>query len=232
MERPPLSRNAHHVTQCLLKIVLCRQFLSIPRKSMSSASAMPMEMSISFRHVAFIIIYNTQFRISTILATSCLLSLASYLQAANQTDLENWVTAIHSASASHLAKRQGKEDTLHLMKSQSRALMQKIDMDGKMKKMAELQLSVISDQKNRKAIESQVRNKTDVCVDVYAYVCGLFRKIKGQVVQMSGLLNWAIMSLMLVFEQKTHHIAFRASDYIVLRLDPPYPTDSHYLYFI
>uniref|UniRef100_A0A672KFH9 T-lymphoma invasion and metastasis-inducing protein 2-like n=1 Tax=Sinocyclocheilus grahami TaxID=75366 RepID=A0A672KFH9_SINGR len=77
-------------------------------------------------------------------------------QAANQTDLENWVTAIHSASASHLAKRQGKEDTLHLLKSQSRALLQKIDMDGKMKKMAELQLSVISDQKNRKAIESQI----------------------------------------------------------------------------
>uniref|UniRef100_A0A671KYK8 T-lymphoma invasion and metastasis-inducing protein 2-like n=1 Tax=Sinocyclocheilus anshuiensis TaxID=1608454 RepID=A0A671KYK8_9TELE len=77
-------------------------------------------------------------------------------QAANQTDLENWVTAIHSASASHLAKRQGKEDTLRLLKSQSRALLQKIDMDGKMKKMAELQLSVISDQKNRKAIESQI----------------------------------------------------------------------------
>uniref|UniRef100_A0A8C1UFP8 TIAM Rac1 associated GEF 2b n=1 Tax=Cyprinus carpio TaxID=7962 RepID=A0A8C1UFP8_CYPCA len=77
-------------------------------------------------------------------------------QAANQTDLENWVTAIHSASASHLAKRQGKEDTLHLLKNQSRALLQKIDMDGKMKKMAELQLSVISDQKNRKAIEGQI----------------------------------------------------------------------------
>ncbi|XP_052390583.1 rho guanine nucleotide exchange factor TIAM2 [Carassius gibelio] len=77
-------------------------------------------------------------------------------QAANQTDLENWVTAIHSASASHLAKRQRKEDTLRLLKGQSRALLQKIDMDGKMKKMAELQLSVISDQKNRKAIESQI----------------------------------------------------------------------------
>ncbi len=183
---------------------------------------MPMEMSISFRHVAVIIIYNAQFKISTFLATSCLLSLASHLQAANQTDLENWVTAIHSASASHLAKRQGKEDTLRLLKSQSRALLQKIDMDGKMKKMAELQLSVIIDQKNRKAIESQVRNKMDVCVDVYAYVCGLFRKIKGQVVQMSGLLNWAIMSLMLVFEQKPHQNAFRASIYIIhaFRLDP------------
>ncbi|KAL2081987.1 hypothetical protein ACEWY4_021805 [Coilia grayii] len=78
-------------------------------------------------------------------------------QAANQTDLENWVTAMHSASASLFAKRQGKEDTVRLLRSQTRTLLQKIDMDGKMKKMAELQLSVISDQKNRKAIESQIQ---------------------------------------------------------------------------
>jgi len=88
---------------------------------------------------------------------SYLTPLASYLQAANQTDLENWVTAIHSASASHLAKRQGKEDTLRLLKSQSRGLLQKIDMDGKMRKMAELQLSIVGDPKNRKAIENQAR---------------------------------------------------------------------------
>ncbi|XP_029569633.1 T-lymphoma invasion and metastasis-inducing protein 2 [Salmo trutta] len=78
-------------------------------------------------------------------------------QAANQTDLENWVTAIHSASASLLAKRQGKEDTVRLLRSQTRALLQKIDMDSKMKKMAELQLSVVSDPKNRKAIENQIQ---------------------------------------------------------------------------
>lgn len=78
-------------------------------------------------------------------------------QATNQTDLENWVTAIHSASASLLAKRQGKEDTVRLLRSQVRSLLQKIDMDGKMKKMAELQLTVVGDPKNRKAIENQVR---------------------------------------------------------------------------
>lgn len=78
------------------------------------------------------------------------------LKASNQTDLENWVTAIHSASASLLAKRQGKEDTVRLLRSQVRGLLQKIDMDGKMKKMAELQLTVVSDPKNRKAIENQV----------------------------------------------------------------------------
>lgn len=77
-------------------------------------------------------------------------------QASNQTDLENWVTAIHSASASLLAKRQGKEDTVRLLRSQVRGLLQEIDMDGKMKKMAELQLTVVSNPKNRKAIENQV----------------------------------------------------------------------------
>nr|XP_043903389.1 rho guanine nucleotide exchange factor TIAM2-like isoform X2 [Solea senegalensis] len=78
-------------------------------------------------------------------------------QASNQTDLENWVTSIHSASASLLAKRQGKEDTVRLLRSQVRGLLQKIDMDGKMKKMAELQLTVVNDPKNRRAIENQIQ---------------------------------------------------------------------------
>uniref|UniRef100_A0A8C6SNS1 TIAM Rac1 associated GEF 2a n=1 Tax=Neogobius melanostomus TaxID=47308 RepID=A0A8C6SNS1_9GOBI len=78
-------------------------------------------------------------------------------QASNQTDLENWVTAVHSASASLLAKRQGKEDTVRLLRTQVRALLQKIDMDSKMKKMAELQLTVVHNPKNRKAIENQIQ---------------------------------------------------------------------------
>ncbi|CAH7311406.1 Tiam2 [Phodopus roborovskii] len=78
-------------------------------------------------------------------------------QATSQTDLENWVTAIHSACASLFAKKHGKEDTVRLLKSQTRSLLQKIDMDSKMKKMAELQLCVVSDPKNRKAIENQIQ---------------------------------------------------------------------------
>ncbi|XP_058145713.1 rho guanine nucleotide exchange factor TIAM2 [Dasypus novemcinctus] len=78
-------------------------------------------------------------------------------QATSQTDLENWVTAIHSACASLFAKKHGKEDTVRLLKNQTKSLLQKIDMDSKMKKMAELQLSVVNDPKNRKAIENQIR---------------------------------------------------------------------------
>ncbi|XP_053566941.1 rho guanine nucleotide exchange factor TIAM2 isoform X2 [Bombina bombina] len=78
-------------------------------------------------------------------------------QATSQTDLENWVTALHSACASLFAKKHGKEDTVKLLKSQTRSLIQKVDMDSKMKKMAELQLSIVSDPKNRKAIENQIQ---------------------------------------------------------------------------
>ncbi|XP_016394786.1 T-lymphoma invasion and metastasis-inducing protein 2 isoform X2 [Sinocyclocheilus rhinocerous] len=78
-------------------------------------------------------------------------------QASNQTDLENWVTAIHSASASLFARRYGKEDTLRLLRGQIHGLLQKIDMDSKMRKMAELQLSIVGDPKNRKAIENQIQ---------------------------------------------------------------------------
>nr|XP_032627979.1 T-lymphoma invasion and metastasis-inducing protein 2 [Chelonoidis abingdonii] len=78
-------------------------------------------------------------------------------QATSQTDLENWITAIHSACASLFAKKLGKEDTVRLLKNQTKSLIQKIDMDSKMKKMAELQLSIVSDPKNRKAIENQIQ---------------------------------------------------------------------------
>ncbi|KAM6915080.1 rho guanine nucleotide exchange factor TIAM2-like [Xenentodon cancila] len=97
-------------------------------------------------------------------------------QATNQTDLENWVTAIHSASAALLAKRQGKE-TLRLLRCQSRSLLHKIDMDGKMKKMAELQLSVIKEPKSRKAVESQVsqweQNLEKLNLDLFRFRCYL-----------------------------------------------------------
>lgn len=45
-----------------------------------------------------------------------------------------------------------------MLRGQIRGLLQKIDMDSKMRKMAELQLSIVGDPKNRKAIENQVSN--------------------------------------------------------------------------
>ena len=42
-------------------------------------------------------------------------------------------------------------------------------MDGKMKKMAELQLSIVSDPKNRKAIENQVLEMIFIQEHIYDY---------------------------------------------------------------
>lgn len=77
-------------------------------------------------------------------------------QATNQSDLENWVTAVHSASAALLARRQGAADTLRLLRRRSRSLLQRVDADGRMRKMAELQLSVIREPGSRRAVQSQV----------------------------------------------------------------------------
>uniref|UniRef100_H3DHK7 TIAM Rac1 associated GEF 2 n=1 Tax=Tetraodon nigroviridis TaxID=99883 RepID=H3DHK7_TETNG len=116
-------------------------------------------------------------------------------QASNQTDLENWVTAIHSASASLLAKRQGKEDTVRLLRSQVRGLLQKIDMDGKMKKMAELQLTVVSNPKNRRAIENQIQqweqNLERFNMDLFRMRCYLASLQGGELPNPKSLLAFA-----------------------------------------
>ncbi|KAL0182587.1 hypothetical protein M9458_021962, partial [Cirrhinus mrigala] len=65
-----------------------------------------------------------------------------------QTELENWITAIHSACAAAVARQHHREDTI-------KKLEQKIDMDEKMKKMGEMQLSAVTDGKKRKTILEQ-----------------------------------------------------------------------------
>ncbi|KAH0622398.1 hypothetical protein JD844_024678 [Phrynosoma platyrhinos] len=113
-------------------------------------------------------------------------------QATSQTDLENWVTAIHSASASLFAKKLGKEDTVKLLKNQTKSLMQKIDMDSKMKKMAELQLSIVSDPKNRKAIENQIQqweqNLEKFNIDLFRMRCYLASLQGGELPNPKSLL--------------------------------------------
>ncbi|XP_042329240.1 LOW QUALITY PROTEIN: rho guanine nucleotide exchange factor TIAM2 [Sceloporus undulatus] len=113
-------------------------------------------------------------------------------QATSQTDLENWVTAIHSASASLFAKKLGKEDTVRLLKNQTKSLIQKIDMDSKMKKMAELQLSIVSDPKNRKAIENQIQqweqNLEKFNIDLFRMRCYLASLQGGELPNPKSLL--------------------------------------------
>lgn len=77
-------------------------------------------------------------------------------QTCSQTELENWITAIHSACATAVARQHHREDTVRLLRAEIKKLEQKIDMDEKMKKMGDMQLSAVTDTKKRKTILDQV----------------------------------------------------------------------------
>ncbi|CAL8271877.1 unnamed protein product [Merluccius merluccius] len=148
-------------------------------------------------------------------------------QASNQTDLENWVTAVHSASASLLAKRQGKEDTVRLLRSQVRGLLQKVDMDGKMKKMAELQLTVVADPKNRKAIENQIQqweqNLERFNMDLFRMRCYLASLQGGELPNPKSLLatagrpSKAALGRLGIFSVSSFHALICSRDEATLR---------------
>ncbi|XP_060736513.1 rho guanine nucleotide exchange factor TIAM2 isoform X1 [Tachysurus vachellii] len=148
-------------------------------------------------------------------------------QATSQTDLENWVTAIHSASASLFAKRHGKEDTLLLLRGQIRSLLQKIDMDGKMKKMAELQLSIVIDPKNRKAIENQIQqwdqNLERFNIDLFRMRCYLSSLQGGELPNPKSLLatvsrpSKAALGRLGIFSVSSFHALICSRDEATLR---------------
>ncbi|XP_037544234.1 T-lymphoma invasion and metastasis-inducing protein 1 [Nematolebias whitei] len=81
---------------------------------------------------------------------------AFLFQTSGQTELENWITAIHSACATALARQHHRDDTVRLLRTEIRKLEQKIDMDEKMKKMGDMQLSTVTDAKKRKTILEQI----------------------------------------------------------------------------
>ncbi|KAL4232685.1 T-lymphoma invasion and metastasis-inducing protein 1 [Mactra antiquata] len=82
---------------------------------------------------------------------------AYLFQASNQTDLDSWVCAIHSACAGSFARQHGKDNIVRLLRSELHKLETNIDIDVKMRKMAELQLTVVSDPRSRQAIIKQIR---------------------------------------------------------------------------
>ncbi|MCJ8739800.1 hypothetical protein PDJAM_G00051430 [Pangasius djambal] len=105
----------------------------------------------------------------------------SYLfQTCGQTEVENWVTAIHSACAAAVARQHHRDDTVRFLRSEIRKLEQKIDMDEKMKKMGDMQLASVTDTKKRKTILEQIsvweQNLECYNVDLFrlrCYLCSL-----------------------------------------------------------
>ncbi|CAI9169162.1 unnamed protein product [Rangifer tarandus platyrhynchus] len=119
---------------------------------------------------------------------------AFLFQTTSQTELENWITAIHSACAAAVARHHHK-DTLRLLKSEIKKLEQKIDMDEKMKKMGEMQLSSVTDSKKKKTILDQIfvweQNLEQFQMDLFRYRCYLASLQGGELPNPKRLLAFA-----------------------------------------
>uniref|UniRef100_A0A4W4DMT1 TIAM Rac1 associated GEF 1b n=1 Tax=Electrophorus electricus TaxID=8005 RepID=A0A4W4DMT1_ELEEL len=120
----------------------------------------------------------------------------SYLfQTCSQTELENWVTAIHSACAAAFARQHRRDDTTRLLRSELRKLEQKIDMDEKMKKMGDMQLASVTDTKKRKTILEQIflweQNLEQFHMDLFRFRCYLSSLQGGELPNPKRLLAFA-----------------------------------------
>lgn len=95
-------------------------------------------------------------------------------------ELENWVNSIHSACAAAFARHRGKTGTLHLLQEEIFRLDKAIEsvrfrscmnlgdfentiwplafQDHKLKHMADLQLSVVTEQETKHQIQQQILN--------------------------------------------------------------------------
>ncbi|CAG0918612.1 unnamed protein product [Notodromas monacha] len=81
---------------------------------------------------------------------------AYLFQAPCQVELENWVNSIHGACAAAFARHRGKTGTLHLLQEEILRLEKSIESDLKLKHMAELQLSVVSEADSKQQIGDQI----------------------------------------------------------------------------
>ncbi|XP_032228950.1 protein still life, isoform SIF type 1 isoform X2 [Nematostella vectensis] len=97
-------------------------------------------------------------KLDHVFSVSMRLGEAYYFQAANQTDLENWVTAIHSMAASLLTGPgpKSKDEMLRILNKRSKETEERIESDSKLKKMAELQSSVVTDHKTKQQFVDQI----------------------------------------------------------------------------
>ncbi|XP_017756918.1 PREDICTED: protein still life, isoform SIF type 1 isoform X2 [Eufriesea mexicana] len=81
---------------------------------------------------------------------------AYLFQAPCQMELENWVNSIHSACAAAFARHRGKTGTLHLLQEEIFRLEKAIESDHKLKHMADLRQSVVSDAETKQQINNQI----------------------------------------------------------------------------
>lgn len=82
---------------------------------------------------------------------------AYLFQAPCQLELENWIGAIHNACGAAFARHRGKSGALHLLQDEIQRMDRQIEVDAKLRHMAELQLSVVADPDSRRALQEQIR---------------------------------------------------------------------------
>ncbi|KAF7665307.1 hypothetical protein LDENG_00147850 [Lucifuga dentata] len=120
---------------------------------------------------------------------------AFLFQTCSQTELENWITAIHSACATAVARQHHRDDTVRLLRAEIKKLEQKIDMDEKMKKMGDMQLSAVTDTKKRKTILDQIflweQNLEQFHMDLFRFRCYLASLQGGELPNPKRLLAFA-----------------------------------------
>uniref|UniRef100_A0AAY4B6Z5 TIAM Rac1 associated GEF 1b n=1 Tax=Denticeps clupeoides TaxID=299321 RepID=A0AAY4B6Z5_9TELE len=116
-------------------------------------------------------------------------------QTCSQTELENWITAVHSACAAAMARQHHRDDTVRLLRAEIKKLEQKIDMDEKMKKMGDMQLSAVTDTKKRKTILDQIflweQNLEQFHMDLFRFRCYLASLQGGELPNPKRLLAFA-----------------------------------------
>ncbi|XP_015789584.1 protein still life, isoform SIF type 1-like isoform X2 [Tetranychus urticae] len=97
---------------------------------------------------------------------------AYLFQAPCQMELDNWIGAIHNACGSAFARHRGKTGTLHLLQEETHRIERAIESEGKLKHMAELQLTVVADPDSRKQLTDSIRSYDET---LELYHCEQFR---------------------------------------------------------
>uniref|UniRef100_A0A8C7G0N4 TIAM Rac1 associated GEF 1 n=1 Tax=Oncorhynchus kisutch TaxID=8019 RepID=A0A8C7G0N4_ONCKI len=151
---------------------------------------------------------------------------AFLFQTCSQTELENWITAIHSACAAAVARQHHREDTVRLLRAEIKKLEQKIDMDEKMKKMGDMQLSAVTDTKKRKTILDQIflweQNLEQFHMGLFRFRCYLASLQGGELPNPKRLLAFAsrptklAMGRLGIFSVSSFHALVKTSLVILL----------------
>jgi len=82
---------------------------------------------------------------------------AYLFQAPCQVELDNWIGAIHNACGAAFARHRGRNGALYLLQDEVSRMERQIEVDAKLKHMAEMQLSVVVDPDSRRALNEQIR---------------------------------------------------------------------------